>query len=102
MSSRPRRHSFSEGMTHIPFKHPLSLLKPSVTPRELATAQRMLKGYAHGARVRDVFRMVNEHNRKIKKSKKAKSVTWSDQSLGTSHHKPLPRRHGPAVMWEGR
>ena len=28
------------------------------------------------------------------------TVSWADRQLGTERHQPLPRRHGPSVMYE--
>jgi len=95
-----RRHSYSEGMSYA--AHP-GLVKESETAinaRDLAISQRMLKRYAHAATIRETFAMINAHNRKLKtKKKKTKKVTWADKQIGTTAHKSLPKRHGPAIFW---
>ena len=71
----------------------------SVKVQESTIASNYLRGVAQGSVVRDTFRMISEHNRKIRATKEARRVTWADKEIGTSRHVPLPRRYGPSVYW---
>lgn len=106
MSSPPRRHSYSEGMKHKPHEQlarPSSnVIKVRKTQKQLAIANNMLRGYAQGSYVRETMRMIVAHNRKLKAERRARQkVDWADRYPGTEMHRPLPRRHGPSVIFMG-
>lgn len=92
MTTKYRRHSISEGISIRPHR---GLLEEALKKE----ANKLLKGYAQQFLVKETFKMINEHNRKIKKQKKGLKVTWADKMIGTKMHVPLPRRYGPSVFW---
>jgi len=81
----------------------------------------VLKEAARKAREREMHKSIHKHNIglvhselkfkhriwetqqelwKIATQPIRQNVSWADRQLGTTQHQPLPRRHGPNVMYE--